>query len=138
MIELFASAGALALLDQWSKSVIRRHLSGRSLALGRALQLRYVTHLRPSYARAGGRLLLVAVWIGALGSAIALQRHGAWFESRIALLGVGSALGGSAGNLLDILRLRHVVDFIDLGWWPVFNLADVAIVAGLAAALWLH
>jgi lipoprotein signal peptidase len=29
-----------------------------------------------------------------------------------------------------------VVDFIDLGWWPVFNLADIGIVGGLIAAFW--
>jgi signal peptidase II len=46
------------------------------------------------------------------------------------------AFGGAAGNLLDILRLRSIVDFIDLHWWPVFNLADVAIVAGLVVAFW--
>ncbi len=51
------------------------------------------------------------------------------------MLGIGCALGGAAGNLLDILRRQHVVDFIDLGWWPVFNLADVAIVGGLLLAL---
>jgi signal peptidase II len=36
--------------------------------------------------------------------------------------------------LLDVLRRRHVVDFIDLGWWPVFNVADVGIVGGLVLA----
>jgi len=32
-----------------------------------------------------------------------------------------------------------VIDFLDLGWWPVFNLADVAITIGVTMALWfLH
>jgi len=52
------------------------------------------------------------------------------------MAGVGAALGGAAGNLLDILRRRSVLDFIDLRWWPVFNIADVGIVAGLAVAFW--
>jgi lipoprotein signal peptidase len=34
------------------------------------------------------------------------------------------------------VRSRSIVDFIDLGWWPVFNIADIAIVVGLAAALY--
>lgn len=50
------------------------------------------------------------------------------------MLGVGAALGGAAGNLSDVLRRRAIVDFIDLGWWPVFNVADIGIVAGLVAA----
>jgi signal peptidase II len=79
---------------------------------------------------------LVLIWFAALASAIALHGSGAWFQSHVSLLGLGMALGGAAGNLWDILRRHYVVDFIDLGWWPVFNLADVAIVAGLVLAFW--
>ena len=52
---------------------------------------------------------------------------------------LGLLLGGAAGNLLDRLRFGHVVDFMDLRVWPVFNLADVAITLGavsLALRLW--
>ena len=44
---------------------------------------------------------------------------------------LGMMLGGAAGNLLDRIRFGHVFDFIDLGWWPVFNVADSAIVVGV-------
>jgi signal peptidase II len=40
-------------------------------------------------------------------------------------------LGGITSNLLDRLRRGGVIDVVDLGVWPVFNLADVAIVAGV-------
>jgi signal peptidase II len=70
----------------------------------------------------------------ALLSTVVLYRSGSWFHSRAALIGLGLAFGGAAGNLLDVLRLRAIIDFIDLRWWPVFNLADVAIVVGLATA----
>lgn len=46
-------------------------------------------------------------------------------------ISLGLQLGGAMGNLLDRVRLGFVVDFIDFGFWPVFNLADVAIVAGV-------
>jgi len=39
-------------------------------------------------------------------------------------------LGGAAGNLIDRLRLGYVVDFIDLHFWPVFNIADSCITIG--------
>ena len=39
-------------------------------------------------------------------------------------------LGGAAGNLLDRVRLGHVVDFIDFHFWPVFNVADIGITVG--------
>jgi signal peptidase II len=51
-------------------------------------------------------------------------------------LGLGMILGGALGNLVDrFLRapgpLRgHVVDFLSIGWWPVFNVADPAVVGG--------
>ena len=46
-------------------------------------------------------------------------------------------IGGAFGNLLDRLRLGSVTDFIDVGVWPVFNLADASIVTGLILLGWL-
>ncbi|MFZ5800520.1 MAG: signal peptidase II [Candidatus Omnitrophota bacterium] len=46
------------------------------------------------------------------------------------LWGFSLMLGGAAGNLFDRIRLGHVVDFIDLRVWPVFNLADSCITVG--------
>jgi signal peptidase II len=45
---------------------------------------------------------------------------------------LGLVLGGSLANLLDRIRLGHVTDFLDLRFWPAFNLADVFIVVGVA------
>ncbi|HAS09045.1 MAG TPA: lipoprotein signal peptidase, partial [Acidimicrobiaceae bacterium] len=42
----------------------------------------------------------------------------------------GLLLGGAVANLVDRLIGGTVVDFLDLGWWPSFNLADVALVVG--------
>ncbi|MDO5483378.1 MAG: signal peptidase II, partial [Desulfovibrionaceae bacterium] len=48
--------------------------------------------------------------------------------------GLGLVLGGALGNLIDRLRFRAVVDFLDFYWgswhWPAFNVADVAICLG--------
>lgn len=46
-------------------------------------------------------------------------------------LAVGLQLGGAFGNLIDRVRFGEVVDFIRVGWWPTFNLADSAIVIGI-------
>jgi signal peptidase II len=48
---------------------------------------------------------------------------------------LGLLIGGSVSNLIDRVRLGHVVDFLDLGWWPAFNLADSFIVVGVAILL---
>lgn len=44
---------------------------------------------------------------------------------------LGFLLGGSIANLVDRVRLGHVTDFLDLRYWPAFNLADSFIVAGV-------
>ena len=51
--------------------------------------------------------------------------------SRLLRLAIGLQLGGAAGNLFDRLRQGFVVDFIDVGRWPVFNIADSSIVVGI-------
>ena len=43
---------------------------------------------------------------------------------------------GAGSNLIDRIRLGHVVDFFDFRVWPVFNVADIAIVLGTSAVLW--
>ena len=45
---------------------------------------------------------------------------------------LGFVLGGSSSNLLDRIRLGHVTDFLDVRFWPAFNLADSFIVVGIA------
>ena len=46
-------------------------------------------------------------------------------------------LGGAFGNVLDRMRLGYVTDFIDIGPWPVFNLADASIITGLVILAWV-
>jgi signal peptidase II len=50
-------------------------------------------------------------------------------------MAVGLLTGGALGNLADRVRTGAVVDFLDPPAWPAFNLADVAIVAGVGALL---
>jgi lipoprotein signal peptidase len=79
-------------------------------------------------------LLLAAV---ALAVVVAL---GVWLrraESRLVVTALGAIVGGALSNVIDRLRFGYVVDFIHAhvgGWsWYVFNLADAAIVCGVAA-----
>ena len=48
---------------------------------------------------------------------------------------LGLLIGGSVSNLVDRVRLGHVTDFLDLRYWPAFNLADSFIVVGVAVLL---
>jgi signal peptidase II len=52
------------------------------------------------------------------------------------VVAIGLVAGGALGNLVDRLRLGHVIDFLDVYYrqyhWPAFNVADSAITIGVA------
>jgi len=52
--------------------------------------------------------------------------------NRSVSIGLGLILGGAVGNLVDRIAFGSVIDFIDLGIWPVFNIADSCITIGAA------
>jgi len=130
------SAVLVFVLDLVAKSAIEHRRGAPGLRVGSLVRLRHVSSTKRSYSHSSVRLLLVAVWTSAFASAVILTVTGV-LSSAIARIAIGAALGGAAGNLFDILKSRAVRDYIDLGWWPVFNLADVAILGGLAVAF-LH
>lgn len=45
---------------------------------------------------------------------------------------------GAIGNLIDRIRLQHVIDFIDLGFFPVFNFADIYLTLSATLLLWFY
>jgi signal peptidase II len=74
--------------------------------------------------------------LGAIAIAIVLARAARSATDRVTLYALVLLLGGALGNLTDrfarspgILR-GHVVDFVQIGWWPVFNLADSCVTVG--------
>lgn len=75
--------------------------------------------------------------LAALVIVLVLFRSGAAFQTRAAQIAVGLVLGGAIGNLLDrLFREGHgflggrVVDFIDVQFWPVWNVADMGVFFG--------
>ena len=90
---------------------------------------------RPLLARGASPRALVVLWLAAVGLAMAaLMFAPALRENALVTGGAAATLAGALGNLSDRLVRGAVVDFIAIGRWPVFNLADVAIVAGAAVA----
>lgn len=82
--------------------------------------------------------LLVLVKLAVVGLLLRWLWRG---ETRLEALALGLVVGGALGNVLDRVRIGAVVDFLDWhygGWhWPTFNMADVAIVCGVALLLFV-
>lgn len=83
-------------------------------------------------------ILFSAISIVAL-VAIAIYAFRLPREARLPRLALSLVLGGAVGNLIDRIRLGHVVDFVHAYWgrhqWPDFNMADSAITVGVALLL---
>lgn len=99
--------------------------------------------LRLTYARNTGMafglfqdqaMILTIVSFVAVAAIVWFYRNAMTFPLLRAALGL--QLGGALGNLLDRLRLGYVVDFFDVGPWPIFNIADSSIVIGIAILAW--
>lgn len=58
------------------------------------------------------------------------------WRKRNHLFPLALVLAGAIGNLIDRVRFGYVVDFIQVYWWPTFNLADVFIVVGVILLSW--
>lgn len=78
--------------------------------------------------------------LGLLATLMLLVLGALWLRERkratqLEHVGYALAMAGALGNVLDRLVRGYVVDFVHLYHWPVFNVADVAIVAGLGCLL---
>lgn len=124
------SSAALAIsADQASKTVTSRLLaSGRLHPTARRSGLRWQLNARGLVALPLG--WAVILWMAALGGAVLLVGQGSAFLGSAGAIGMGLVLGGATGNLVDRVRRGGVVDFIAIGAWPTFNLADAAMVIG--------
>lgn len=130
---------AVVIVDQLTKWAAEQSLAGRPPVevVGEYLRLTFVRN--PGGAFSIGTqytwlfsLVAVAVAVGIL-----------WYSRRVTsgwwLTALGVLLGGAVGNLVDRFvqppgpGMGHVVDFLQLPHWPVFNVADMAVVGGAGA-----
>ena len=132
--ELLVAAAVFLALDQASKKlVLSRFGTGQCSPIGFGPRIRLI--MNPSLGLVGDRRGLLVLWgLAAIGT-ILVVHYAPPLQGQAAQVGLGTALGGATGNLLDRLRRGAVIDFIDLRVWPVFNVADAGIVLGVATAL---
>lgn len=133
---LFAIGFAAVIADQLTKQIVISQLAlGDSVHVVGPLSIRHVRNpgiafgLFSSWATAVTILTACAVgWM-----LFYFARSGA--RHPVLPVALGLLIGGSLANLIDRLRLGHVTDFLDLRFWPAFNLADTFIVFGVGILL---
>jgi len=134
-LELLAMAIAVATLDQGSKAIVTARLAEGQSSFGRlGVGVRHSLNRRPY--GASGRAGVAVSWVVTVLGALVLASMVPAFQGHGAQISFGAALGGATGNAFDRLARQGVVDFIDLRVWPVFNVADAGIVAGVIGILW--
>jgi signal peptidase II len=131
---LLSAAVAVLIADQSTKVFAINRLPGRD-APPRFFLLRRVLNHHGCGASRVPWPLMVTLWLAEVAALVVFVESGLVFTSVWAQIALGVALGGATGNLFDRIWRRSVVDFIDLRVWPVFNLADTAIVAGAVIAV---
>jgi signal peptidase II len=136
---LAGGLGALVIAaDQVAKAAIEAHLvPGEDVDLLGPLGLTLSHNRGVAFGLAGGAgaplVLITLLALGVVGYLFARNptRPGMWVAT-------GLLAGGAIGNLADRVRAGAVTDFVDLPPWPPFNLADMAITAGVLLLVFLY
>lgn len=137
---LWAFLGAVALLtilaDQASKAYVVAHLDLHEswMPLDFIEPVFRFTHVHNTgaafgiFPQGGSIFLVIALVVSAV---ILYYYHQLPADAWLARLALGLQLGGALGNVIDRVRLGYVVDFFNVEYWPVFNVADSCIVIGV-------
>jgi signal peptidase II len=129
------AVAAIVAVDQLTKSWAVAAASDRPVHIvGDTVEFAVARNSGSAFSRFQGLTPLLA--IAAIVVAIVLVRAVQRATDRVVLVGLVLVLGGALGNLVDrfvrspgFLR-GHVVDFVKVGWWPLFNVADSCITIG--------
>jgi len=133
---LAAVALTVIALDQLTKALAVAHIDPQNPVriIGDTVTLTLVRNSGAAFSMATGYTWVLT--LVALVVVIGILRYASRLVSTWWIVGIALVLGGAIGNLIDrMLRspgpLRgHVVDFVSVGWWPVFNVADSDVVCG--------
>lgn len=132
---LFGVAWAVWIIDLATKIWAVENLSYRSniKIIGEFFQLTYVRNPGAAFSFASGATVFLSLF--SLLVMIAILHYSVKITSRGWAVVLGLVLGGILGNMVDrifrepgVLR-GHVIDWLQLPNWPVFNIADMAIVS---------
>ncbi len=142
-LNLFLVSGTIIGLDQWTKWLVRENIPFAAQWLPGWLEwlMPYARFVHWSNTGAafgmfqGGSLVFTALAFVVIGLILYYYPQ-VEPEDRLLRLALGMQMGGAAGNLISRLTLDgKVTDFISVGNFPVFNIADSSITIGVAVLL---
>ncbi|GAC1310092.1 MAG: signal peptidase II [Vulcanimicrobiaceae bacterium] len=133
MLRLWLAAVAAFVLDQSIKSgIVRSFAPGESrVAIPHALYWTFVENHRGAFGLFGNQAWVLVVMALAVLAVFWFAFKDAAAQSYVVQIAFGGIVGGAIGNIVDRFHYGYVVDFIDLRWWPVFNVADSCITIGV-------
>ncbi len=133
----FLIAAAVIGADQFTKSLVRSNLLlgeewDRSFAF---VKIIHVVNSGAAFGILQGQtpFLIVTSFLGL--AAIVLYYVYPPMDHGLIRVALGMQLGGAAGNLIDRVRMGEVTDFIDVGRFPTFNVADASISTSIVVVL---
>ncbi|OPX86125.1 MAG: Lipoprotein signal peptidase [Pelotomaculum sp. PtaU1.Bin035] len=138
MFMFFAVIIITFLLDQVSKAIVQMLMyHGESIPLvPHVFNLTYILNPGAAFGLLAYQTSLFVAITVILTAGVLFGYRRLPLERHLLRYGLGLIVGGALGNLLDRLRYGFVIDFLDFHVWPVFNLADTAIVMGACFLVW--
>lgn len=133
----FSIAAAVFVADLLTKLWVRTNMfPGESIPRDAAIRLTYITNTGSAFGLFQNQTLFLVI-TAIIGIGAIVFYHMAHSGKTLPLtISLGLQLGGATGNLVERLQRGQVTDFIDLRFWPVFNIADSCIVIGVATLAW--
>ena len=136
-ITFFLTALLIIALDQVSKIFIKANMTpGQSIPGEGFFRITYSTNEGMVFGLFANQTFLITLTAIVGIAAIIIYSRYPIFNQVLVRVALGLMLGGAVGNLIDRIRLGEVIDFIDVGAWPVFNLADSAVVVGVVLIIY--
>ena len=133
---LLVVAVAAVLADQLTKGVVARRLPlGDEVDVAGPFAIHHVQNSGIAFGLLANavELVIALTCVAVAWMLVFFARSGA--RHPVVPVALGLVIGGSVSNLADRIRQGHVTDFLDLRFWPAFNLADTFIVTGVLVLL---
>lgn len=126
------------IMDQWSKHYIQDNMViGMSIPIiPDIFHLTYILNAGAAFGILENQRYLLIVVAAAMIGAVAFFYRQLALQPLLLRLGVGLLAGGAIGNGIDRINTGQVIDFFDFRIWPIFNVADVAIVTGVGCIIY--